>query len=77
MPESKNLQWIKVPKRYRVTRIENNRYDLESTLPLALEFGKLPALGPGLRVESKWRVLGRRTNLCQLRFPRVSVPIQH
>jgi formylglycine-generating enzyme required for sulfatase activity len=53
MPEPESREWIKVPKRYRVTKVEQDRYDLESTLPLSLEFGKLADLGPGLRVESK------------------------
>ncbi len=43
----------KVPKRYRLTRVEQDRYDLESALPLALELGKITDLGLGLRVESK------------------------
>jgi formylglycine-generating enzyme required for sulfatase activity len=53
MSEPESREWIKVPKRYRVTKVEEDRYDLESTLPLSLELGKLADLGPGLRVESK------------------------
>jgi formylglycine-generating enzyme required for sulfatase activity len=45
--------WIRVPKSYRVTRVEKNRYDLESTLPFAIELGKIRTLGSGLRVERK------------------------
>jgi sulfatase modifying factor 1 len=53
MSEQEDHEWIKVPKRYRVTRVDVNRYDLQSTLPLALELRKLADLGPGLRIESK------------------------
>jgi formylglycine-generating enzyme required for sulfatase activity len=53
MAKPKNPEWIVVPKGYRVTRIEKNRYDLESVLPLCIELRKLNDLGPGLRVESK------------------------
>lgn len=53
MTPCKHPEWVIVPKRYRVTRVDWNRYDLESTLPLAIELSKLKNLGPGLRIESK------------------------
>lgn len=46
-------RWVRVPQGYRVTRVDQNRYELLSTLPLALEIGRIRDLGPGLRVESK------------------------
>ena len=78
MSELENHQWIIVPKRYRVTRIEPNRYDLVSTLPLAIELRKLNYLGPGLRVESKGRLTGAhrvfRISTDPLGDPRVFEP---
>jgi formylglycine-generating enzyme required for sulfatase activity len=49
----KEWAWIKVPERYRLTRVEKNGYDLLSTLPLALRLGEIQDLGPGLRAENK------------------------
>jgi sulfatase modifying factor 1 len=54
----KQWAWIKVPNRYRVTRVEKYGYDLRSTLPLAVTIGKFPDLGPGLRAESKGWLTG-------------------
>lgn len=53
MSEPKYPSWIKIPKRYRVTKVGTDYYELTSSLPLALEIGRLPNLGPGLRAESQ------------------------
>jgi formylglycine-generating enzyme required for sulfatase activity len=53
MNENNIPDWIVVPKRYKLVKYTNRWYEIESSLFFSIEYGNLPNLGSGFKVESK------------------------